>query len=139
MSVGALYIIPPILYIFTQNFMHLKALFGLAGTVIISETIKYFFIGKSNPRPEGATNCNFMCNDGNQSGKPGMPSSHSAQVAFFYGFYAQQASNSIIKASLGIYAIMVMISRYIKRCHTLSQIAVGSALGLCMSWLAVRQ
>ena len=45
MSVISLYIIPFLLYIFTGNYIHLKAFLGIIGTTIISETIKYFFIG----------------------------------------------------------------------------------------------
>lgn len=140
MSVGLLYIIPVILYYVTGNIIHLKAFLGVTGTTIISETIKYFFIGKASPRPHGATDCNMLCNDGNQSGRPGMPSSHSASVAFFYGFYAQQPStNPVISNLLLGYALLVMLSRYIKRCHSLSQIVVGATLGLSLSWFAVRQ
>lgn len=140
MSTGLLYIIPLIIYYITGNIIHFKAFLGVSGTTIISETIKYFFIGKKSPRPNGATDCNMLCNDGNQSGKPGMPSSHSASVAFFYGFYAQQSTiNPIIQNILLGYTLLVMMSRYIKRCHSLSQIIVGAILGLSLSWFAVRQ
>jgi membrane-associated phospholipid phosphatase len=138
-SVVLLYIIPFILFIFTGNQIHFKGFLGVAGTTIITETIKYLFIGKSNPRPEGAKDCNLLCNDGNQSGKPGMPSSHSSSVAFFSGFYYQQTENKIIKGGLIIYAGLVMLSRYLKKCHTISQIFVGALLGLCLSWVVVRQ
>ena len=138
MSVGLLYIIPLLLYYVTQNPIHFKAFLGTAGTTIISETLKYFFIGKSNPRPQGAKDCNLFCNDGNQAGKPGMPSSHSSEVAFFSGFYYQQTHNPIIRASLVIYAGLVMMSRYVKRCHTISQIVGGTLLSLSLSWFVVR-
>jgi membrane-associated phospholipid phosphatase len=139
MSVGILYVIPLILYFFTRNNIHFKAFLGTAGTTIISETLKYFFIGKASPRPEGAKDCNLFCNDGNQAGRPGMPSSHSAEVAFFSGFYYQQTDNIFIKNGLVIYAGLVMLSRYIKRCHTINQIVTGALLGLSLSWFVVRQ
>ena len=140
MSVGLIYIIPVVLYYITGNIVHFKAFLGVTGTTIISETIKYFFIGKTSPRPSGAKDCNMLCNDGNQSGRPGMPSSHSASVAFIYGFYTQQASTSPIISNLLLgYALLVMLSRYIKQCHSLSQIIVGATLGLSLSWFAVRQ
>jgi membrane-associated phospholipid phosphatase len=138
MSVISLYIIPFLLYIFTGNYIHLKAFLGIIGTTIISETIKYFFIGEASPRPQGAKDCNLMCNDGNQSGKPGMPSSHSASTAFFSGFYIQQTDNKIIKGLLIIYTGLVMLSRYMKSCHTINQIVVGAILGASLSWLVVR-
>jgi len=139
MSVISLYIIPFLLYIFTGNYIHLKAFLGIIGTTIISETIKYFFIGEASPRPQGARDCNLMCNDGNQSGQPGMPSSHSSEVAFFSGFYYQQTTNPIIRSLLVGYSGLVMISRYIKRCHTINQIVAGALLGLSLSWIVVRQ
>ena len=138
-SVIFIYIIPFILYIITSNHIHFKAFLGVAGTTIITETLKYFFIGKRSPRPEGAKNCNLLCNDGDQSGKPGMPSSHSSSVAFFSGFYFQQTDNKLIRALLVIYAGLVMVSRYIVKCHTISQILVGALLGVSLSWFAMRQ
>jgi membrane-associated phospholipid phosphatase len=137
-SVIVLYIIPFFLYIFTGNYIHFKAFLGTAGTTIISEAIKYFIVGKASPRPQGAKNCNFLCNDGNQSGEPGMPSGHSSEVAFFSGFYYQQTTNPIIRGLLVIYAGLVMLSRYIKRCHTINQIVAGALLGLSLSFVVVR-
>jgi membrane-associated phospholipid phosphatase len=68
-----------------------------------------------------------------------MPSSHSSSVAFFSGFYYQQTDNKFIKGGLIIYAGLVMISRYLKKCHTISQIIVGALLGVSLSWFAMRQ
>ncbi len=138
-SVILIYIIPFILYIITSNPIHFKAFLGVSGTTIITEAIKYFFIGKTNPRPNGAKNCNLLCNDGDQSGKPGMPSSHSSSVAFFSGFYFQQTDNKFIRVLLITYAGLVMLSRYIVRCHTISQILVGGMIGVSLSWFAMRQ
>lgn len=137
-SVIYLYIIPFILYIFTHNPIHFKAFLGISGTTILSETLKFFFIRGASPRPKGARDCDLLCTDGNQEGKPGMPSSHSATVAFFSSFYYQQTTNPIIKSVLVIYAGLVMLSRYIKRCHTINQIIVGTVLGVSLSWFTVR-
>ncbi len=132
MSVGILYLIPLILYIITYNPIHLRAFIGTGGTTVISESIKYV-LGKISPRPQGAKDCNLLCNDGNQSGQPGMPSSHSATVAFFSGFYFQETNNVMIKLFLVGYAGLVMASRYIKKCHTLAQIVGGAILGVSLS------
>lgn len=137
-SVIYLYILPFILYVFTGNQMHFRAFLGISGTTILSETLKYFFIRNTSPRPKGARDCDLLCTDGNQEGKPGMPSSHSATVAFFSGFYIQQTDNILIKVLLIIYSGLVMLSRYIKRCHTLNQIIVGTLLGVSLSWFTVR-
>jgi membrane-associated phospholipid phosphatase len=137
-SVALLYVIPPILYVITKNVIHIKAFLGVIGTTFISEILKYFFIGKLSPRPEGAKDCNLLCNDGNQSGRPGMPSSHSAEAAFILGFYYQQYDNRYIRLGLVIYTSLVMLSRYLKKCHTINQVFVGAFLGLLLSWLSVR-
>jgi membrane-associated phospholipid phosphatase len=138
MSAGILYGIPLILYYFTGDIAQLKGLAGMIGTTALSEGIKKLVIKDANPRPQGALNCNLLCNDGNQSGRPGMPSSHSAQVAFFAGFYIQQTQSTLLQVILVVYATGVMISRYVKRCHTVSQILVGATLGMCLSYLVVR-
>lgn len=137
MSVGLLVIIPLILYAYTGNSVHIKALFGLLGTTGLSEGLKYNIIRNWSPRPKGARNCNLFCNDGNQQGRPGMPSSHSAEVAFFASFYSQYTTNNYLRAGLFLYAVLVMLSRYTKRCHSLSQITVGTLIGLVMSWTAI--
>ena len=137
MSVVLLYIIPPVLYIITKNVIHIKAFLGIIGTTFISEVLKYFFIGDLSPRPEYAKNCNMLCNDGNQAGRPGMPSAHSAEAAFILGFYYQQYDNIYIRLSLIIYTCLVMLSRYLKKCHTFNQVFAGAFLGLLLSWLLV--
>jgi membrane-associated phospholipid phosphatase len=68
-----------------------------------------------------------------------MPSGHSSEVAFFLGFYYQQTDNKFIRGFLVIYAGLVMLSRYLKKCHTISQIFFGALLGLSLSLFAVRQ
>jgi membrane-associated phospholipid phosphatase len=138
MSVGLLYIIPFIFYIYTNNFIHIKAFLGVAGITILSETLKRFIIKDFSPRPKGASNCNLLCDDGSQSGQPGMPSSHSAEAVFFSAFYYQNTNNIYIKIILIIYAFGVMISRYIKRCHTINQILAGAFLGLSLNFIMVR-
>ena len=137
-SVLFLYIIPPVLYVFTKNLIHFRAFLGIIGTTLISETLKYFFIGDLSPRPEGAKDCNLLCNDGNQAGRPGMPSSHSAEAAFILGFYYQQYDNRYIRLILVIYTALVVLSRYLKKCHTINQVFAGAFLGLLLSWLSVR-
>lgn len=137
MSVGILLIIPLILYAYTGNSVHIKVLFGLLGTTGLSEGLKYNVIRNLSPRPNGAHNCNLFCNDGKQEGRPGMPSSHSAEVAFFASFYSQYTENNYIRVCLILYAVLIMLSRYTKRCHSLSQITAGTLIGLAMSWIAM--
>jgi membrane-associated phospholipid phosphatase len=133
LSAVILYIIPVILYVITQNIEHLKAVIGLFVTMGVGESIKYYIIGNDSPRPTSARDCNLLCNDGPQGGKPGMPSGHSAQVAFFSSFYFERTNNIWIKMGLILYECLVMFSRYKKHCHTIPQIVSGALLGFGIS------
>jgi len=133
-SVLYLYFIPFILFLFTKDNIHIKVLIGLGITTLLSEFLKNGIIKNQSVRPNGAKDCNLWCNDGNQEGKPGMPSTHSAQAAFFTSMYYFQTTNPIIRTLLVAYQLSVIISRYLKRCHTLEQIGAGTLFGLCMSW-----
>jgi membrane-associated phospholipid phosphatase len=138
MLVLLVYIIPFVLYFYTFNIVHVKAFLGAYGTLLLSESLKHFVIKKESPRPEGAENCNLWCNDGNQSGQPGMPSGHSTDVSFFAGYYWQHTDNIIIRSLLVIYAFIIMLSRYLKKCHTINQIIAGGLFGLSSSILVNR-
>lgn len=133
MSAALLYAVPVIGYALSGSFIHIKAFIGLFVTMGLGESIKYYIIGNRSPRPKGAYDCNLWCNDGKQEGKPGMPSGHSSQAAFFASFYYEQTNNEWIRTGLVLYAVLVMISRYLKRCHTIPQIATGALLGWTMS------
>ena len=137
-SIILLYGIPIYLYFYTKDIIHIKAFLGLVGTTTFSEFVKHFYIKESSPRPLGAANCNLLCNNGNQEGKPGMPSSHSATVAFFTAFYYLQTQNNLVRGGLIGYNILIMLSRYIMKCHTIPQIVVGTILGIGMSHIVVR-
>jgi hypothetical protein len=128
-STGLIYIIPFVLYLLTGNQRNIIVLFGLTGTLLSSEIIKRFIIGKNSIRPNGALNCNMLCDDGDQSGKPGMPSSHSAVISFFVIYYFKETHNIIIKTILVILLGLVAVARYLKRCHTIYQIGSGIVYG----------
>ena len=137
-SAGVSYLIPIILYYLSGNIVHIIAFMGISVTTLVSEMIKYLFIGKISPRPQGARNCNLLCNDGIQEGRPGMPSSHSAEVVFFSAYYYQITDNTFIRVILIVYALLVMGSRYLKKCHTINQIMAGALLGALFSYFTVR-
>ena len=128
-STGLYYLVPIILYIATKQAKNIIVLFGLAGTIVSSEFIKRFIIGTRSPRPKGASNCNMLCNDGNQAGKPGMPSSHSAVTAFFVFYYFRETNSLIIRCFLVLILGLVAAARYLKRCHTIYQIGAGILYG----------
>lgn len=138
-SVILLYIVPWVRYLLIQHVSELRPFWGMILTVILNEGIKHGIIGEASPRPARARDCNLCVNDGPQGGRPGAPSGHSAQVAFFVGYYLQTLSLSPLScvALLG-YALLVMLSRFTKFCHTLPQIISGAALGSLMSVFVVR-
>jgi hypothetical protein len=134
-SILIIYIIPIVLYGITRDSYHKIAFIGTFATNAISEIIKHVFIKDISPRPQGAINCNIMCTNGNQEGKPGMPSSHAATIVFFTTYYYCHTRNVYIRAMLIGYALLVMMSRYHKRCHSIPQIMVGALLGWSMGML----
>lgn len=148
LSVVLLYVIPWLRYLFIMAPSELVPFWGLLATMIVNESIKHGIIGTASPRPAGASDCNLWVNDGPQGGRPGAPSGHSAQVSFFAGYYLQKLptlfptwsslSLQLARASLVLYALAVMFSRWTKRCHTIGQIVSGCALGGLISILTVR-
>lgn len=142
LSVIGLYALPCFLALVTHNLRELFPLVGMLLTVGLNETLKYAVIGERSPRPAGARDCNLWVSDGPQAGRPGMPSGHSAHVSFVTGYYLQRLTDastlspmtrSLLAAALLLYALLVMLSRYTKCCHTVPQLLTGSALGLLVS------
>jgi len=130
LSVLLVYIIPGVLYYYTRNPREIIAIVSVFGTGILSESTKYLIIGDRSIRPQGASDCDLLCINGIQEGKPGMPSGHSAMAAFFAGYYFNETDQPLIKIILVIFVISVMYSRYTKRCHTLEQVIAGAIFGL---------
>ena len=134
-SVAGLYGIALLLFLWTRDISHLIAFLGLILTMVTSEGLKAQCKGSTCPRPLGATNCNTFCSDGNQEGRPGMPSTHAAFVTFFVTYYAPVLS-APLRALATLYAAAVIYSRYAKKCHSVIQLASGSVLGGGMGMLA---
>jgi membrane-associated phospholipid phosphatase len=130
-----LYIIPVILYGITNQSYHKQAFIGILTALIISICIRHIFIKEVSVRPYGATNCDIGSTNGNRAGRPGMPSSHSAIAVFFALFYYRHITNPFLRTVLILYAISIMISRYDKKCHTISQIIFGGLLGVAMNFV----
>jgi membrane-associated phospholipid phosphatase len=122
----------------------------MMGTVALNETVKHALIGTQSPRPAKAADCNLWVNDGPCGGKPGMPSGHSAQVSFLAAYYLQEAflTSSSTSTSTAFrffalllvgYALAVMYSRYVKQCHTPTQILMGALLGTSASVIVLKK
>ncbi len=108
----------------------LYPLFGMIFTVMSSEFIKLNIIKNYSPRPQNAKNCNLFCNDGDQSNKPGMPSSHMALTSYAVAYFINKYELSkYIKFALFFYVISMALARYFKYCHTIGQIIVGTLYG----------
>ena len=129
-SITLLYGISIAMYIKTNDIYHLFIAFGLWATAGISEYIKHHIIGIRSPRPEGAFDCNLLCNDGKQEGRPGMPSSHAAVVTFFVIIYWNYTKNPYVRALLIAYYFLILQSRYNKKCHSIPQLIVGTLVGM---------
>lgn len=133
-SIFLSFILPFLFFFITYNPFHLYIWISLCGMTILSEGLKYSVCYESK-RPEGARDCNLCANDGDQTGQPGMPSTHSTLAAFFSTTYVFYTNNPILRIMCIMYAIMIMVSRYIMRCHTPLQIAMGALLGTGCSYL----
>jgi hypothetical protein len=136
-SSGGLYFVPLIHYLRTGISANLVPLFGMILTVFSSEFIKLKIIGTRSQRPSGATDCDLLCTDGSQQGKPGMPSSHMGLTAFAITYYYSTVP-PYAKVALIIYAVLVASSRYLKRCHTINQIIAGTLFGSIIASIFVR-
>ena len=136
-SVVGLYGISLFLFLMTYDVFHLIAFLGLFLIRITSEGLKPLCKGTLCDRPHGAHDCNTFCSNGDQTGKPGMPSTHAAFVTFFITYYAPFLTGPF-RALATVYAAAVIYSRYAKKCHSISQLASGSVLGGCTGILASR-
>jgi len=125
-----LYIIPLILFLYTKESYHIRAFIGTLAALAISICIRHIIIKEASARPYGATNCDVMATNGNREGTPGMPSSHVAVVVFFALFYLRYSTNPIVSATIILYTISIIVSRYDKKCHTIPQIITGALLGI---------
>ena len=136
-SVIGLYGITLLLFLRTYDVFHLIAFMGLLLVRTLSEGLKIHCKGTTCPRPLGAKDCNTFCSDGNQEGRPGMPSTHAAFVTFFVTYYMPFMSTPL-RALATLYAAAVIYSRYAKKCHSVIQLASGSVLGGGMGMLLLQ-
>ena len=139
-----------ILYYILYEFKLLPYLFsiryiiGFTSLIVISEVIKIIVYPytKLAKRPIGANNSNFLANNGNVEGKPGLPSTHAAIAAYFYtyNFFILYKTNLI--KNTGIFHILNAIillgtgwARYYKKCHSVIQIITGVIFGILYATL----
>lgn len=123
-SLSELILIPLPLYYYLKSYSiyHLIAFIGIIVTAGFIEFTKVFVLTDWK-RPDEAKGCDIFCKSQNDCGKPGMPSGHSAIVAFFGSYYNIQSILFLI------YALLIGISRLEKKCHTLIQVIAGYIVG----------
>jgi membrane-associated phospholipid phosphatase len=109
-------------YITTYNPIHLVAFTGIQLLSISIELTKQYIL-PSCSRPKGAKGCDILNQNEDDNGKPGMPSGHSASIAFYGAFY------DITDPLFLLFVALVAMSRYFKKCHSIAQIIVGLSIG----------
>lgn len=114
--------LPLYYFIVSKNLLHLVGFIGIIATAGFVEFTKQYILPDWK-RPNGAKGCDLLCKSQNDSGKPGMPSGHSAIVAFFGSYYNIQSPFYFL------YAALIGISRFKKKCHTIPQILAGYTVG----------
>jgi membrane-associated phospholipid phosphatase len=133
----------PILKCIEEQSLDLKwiiCLIGLFMMHIVTTVIKRLvhkpltdYTNHWSHRPDGATNCDILCRNGDQQGRPGFPSGHMATVAFFTIYWlivhGMHRDAQVVHVIFIIYTILVALSRHRKKCHTLLQICVGYGVG----------
>lgn len=131
---------PVIQYIMTLDPVYAVCAIGMWVAHIITSVVKILTHSHFPElpwvrRPDGASNCDIMCRNGDRSGAPGFPSGHMSHATFFCTFIIMLAyKNNLPQAHLvtatGIcFIALTAIARYKKKCHDPVQIVAGTLLG----------
>lgn len=141
MSALAIILFPAIQLVLTLDAAWAACLLGHAVTHAITAMVKVATHESIDAawvrRPQGASNCNIACSNGDRSGAPGFPSGHMSTAAFFWTFAAlltrHRGAGALHLAAVvcagAAYTMLTALARHHKRCHTLLQIVVGTLLG----------
>jgi membrane-associated phospholipid phosphatase len=139
-SIIGIIIYPIIQLILTGHPLYILMIMGILVTDLITRFLKWISRYSNNKllkRPVDATNCDILCQNGMQGNSPGMPSGHMALALFFVTFlYVIQmhSLDSVVHKALFVVVAIVYTSlmgydRVRRKCHTLSQVLSGTALG----------
>lgn len=153
-SLVGLFGYPILQFVITADLHYLVFLAGLAVSTLTTTLLKYLaLLAVKDPskhpflfRPEGALDCDLFCRDGDRSFRPGMPSGHMSTAMFFTSFvYFNIFQGKPWTLSKRIYVIwactyvpLMALARFLKKCHTPLQIALGMALGLTVSIIVTK-
>lgn len=81
-------------------------------------------------RPPGARNCDCINFAGSAEGRPGFPSGHAATITYIVIMLLLREHVATLQIFVGVSLIfLVGLSRTRKKCHTIPQVAAGTALG----------
>jgi len=116
------------LFIYQPNTWIILPTIFLAG--LSAEIIKVFV---RSPRPQGAYNCNAFCSGGSAEGHPGFPSGHMAVTTAFVVLLYHFFPNPYVLIGSISYITAMAYSRYIKRCHSPTQILGGTVYGFLLA------
>lgn len=84
-------------------------------------------------RPKGACNCGITNGGGSYEHRSGMPSGHVMTTTYILCMIAIKSNNlytSVVSVAL---IISMMVSRVVKKCHTIPQVIAGALLGFASS------
>jgi membrane-associated phospholipid phosphatase len=120
--------------------MYLMLGVGTLIATLSAEAIKkYITVGIPEfKRPRGARACDVLCRGGSAEHESGMPSAHASTAAFAATYIILTCQSNLASIVAVFYWLAVCYSRYKKRCHTISQLAAGTALGAILAFLATK-
>ena len=88
-----------------------------------------------SPRPMDASGCDMFCTGPPVGGRPGFPSGHMATTAVFATSIALLFPTPIVITGAVALVTAMGWSRYVKKCHTLTQILGGTLYGFTIAIL----
>lgn len=116
-----------------------KFIVGYFASIITAEFFKHklYHLSPIMKRPEGACGCDYLSKQGDVSGKPGFPSGHMSTISFFVFYNINsilQSKYTSTNKNMQILANIILLlstgwARWIKKCHSVSQIIAGTFLG----------
>ncbi len=139
-STSLLFVGPLILFVFYRSYHLLIIGLGSLTASLVAEAIKRYVTAgfPEFKRPHGATACDALCLKGSAEHESGMPSGHASSTAFVAMYLLLTNRSDAIRGAAVLYWLAVCYSRFTKRCHTLPQLAAGTALGATLAYLATK-
>lgn len=129
--------VPTGLWLFTGSVWYVGLAVAVLAQAIAIEAIKPYLVrlGSWTKRPTDARGCDMLCVGGPVGGAPGFPSGHMAAASLLVVALWFHTHRPIV-LWIGVPWLLAMAwARWYKECHSLVQIAGGTALGTLVGWL----